>query len=364
MTPSLSVVMPVYNEAEHLRETTDALVAAVEASPFTPDVVLVDDGSTDGSADVVRERLRDRLPLRVLTQANSGRFDARRAGVEAAAGEWVLLLDGRVRVARDALAFVEEKLSPARAVWTSHVEVEADGDPYGIFWKLIAELAWSDYFADPRETSFGSADFDRFPKGTTCLLVPRDVMLDAIHAFDSRYADIRSANDDTPLLRWIAGRMPINIAPGFSCVYRPRSTFGAFVRHSVHRGVVFVDGHGRPESRFFPVVLAFYPVSALLAARALRRPSTLVSAALASSSAAAAVGLAKGRTPLEVASLALLAPVYGAAHGIGMWRGLALMLAQRARLRAGASAGDVEEPGFDGGGDGVPGNGRQPGLES
>src|SRR5919201_3705858 len=47
---SLSVVIPVFNEASHLGDTMDHLVAAIETSGFDAEVIVVDDGSTDGSA--------------------------------------------------------------------------------------------------------------------------------------------------------------------------------------------------------------------------------------------------------------------------------------------------------------------------
>jgi glycosyltransferase involved in cell wall biosynthesis len=324
-TSSLSVVMPIRNEAADLPATIDALVTVVDGSGFDAELVLVDDGSTDGSAHVAREAVADRLPFRALSQENRGRFQARRAGVDAATGEWVLLLDGRVRIRCDALAYVHDRIHDGSRVWTAHVEVDTDGNPYGEFWKLLAELAWTDYFDDPHETSFGVEEFDRFPKGTTCFLAPRALLAEAIDAFRSSYADSRHANDDTPLIRWMSQREPINISPRFACDYRPRTTLSAFVRHSFHRGIVFLDGHGRRESSFFPVAVAFYPVSMLLAFSALRRPRIAAQAAVATGLAGAALGVARRRTASEIRTLALLAPIYAAAHGAGMWRGLALL---------------------------------------
>lgn len=329
MSATLSVVMPVHDEAQHLPTTLDALVDAVARSDFDAELVLVDDGSSDGSADVARTALGDRLPLRVVSQPNRGRLLARRAGLEAAAGEWALLLDGRVRIRPGALAFAQCRFPDGARVWTADVEVETRDNPYGTFWKLLAELAWPDYFEHPRETSFGPDEFDRYPKGTTCFLAPRALLLEATEAFRSRYPDARHANDDTPLLRWIAERERIHVAPDFACSYRPRSTLVTFVRHSVHRGVVFLDGHGRRESRFYPAAVAFFPVSAALAAAAWRRPALVPLAAASTSLAAAGFGLARRRTAEEVRSLALLAPVYAVAHGLGMWRGL--LLSARAR---------------------------------
>ena len=70
-------------------------------------MILVGDGSTDGSAKIVQAALDERLPLTVVHQANRGRFQARRIGIESARYEMLLLLDGRVRIDRNALAFVE-----------------------------------------------------------------------------------------------------------------------------------------------------------------------------------------------------------------------------------------------------------------
>ena len=326
MSETLTVVLPVYNEADHIPATVDALVEAVRRSDFDADVVLVDDGSTDGSAARASDALAGRLPLRIVSQSNRGRFLARSAGVEAAQGEWILLLDARVRIHANALAFAASRVADGARVWTSDVEVEARGNPYGTFWRLLAELAWPAYFENPRETSFAAEDFDLYPKGTTCFLVPRTLLLDAIGAFRTRYSDPRYANDDTPLLRSIATRERINIAPGFGASYRPRTTLRSFVRHSLHRGTVFLDGHGRRESRFYPVAVAFFPVSALLALAASRKPSLVPLAAVSTSLTAALLGLARHRSGPEVASLALLAPVYAVAHGLGMWRGLVLSL--------------------------------------
>lgn len=334
MTPKLSVVMPAYNEASYLPATIDALVEAVERSGLDAELIVVDDGSTDDSAAVADRAAAGRLPVRVITQPNSGRFAARRAGVEAATAELVLLLDSRVTLEPGGLEFLGPRLEAGQRVWTGHVDVAADGNPYAVFWKLLAELAWDHYFAHPRTVEFGADTFDRFPKGTGCFVVPRLLLLDAITAFQSKYAEARYANDDTPLLRWIAERGPIHISPQFSATYAPRTRFDTFVRHSFRRGIVFVDGHGRPESRFFGVAVAFYPASALFCVAAIRRPVLAPLAGVAVGAAAAALALRRRRPAFEVASLAALAPVYGVAHGAGMWRGLGLLV--RNRLTSGA----------------------------
>lgn len=333
MTLSLSVVIPVHNEAEHLPRTIDALVEAIEQSDFEAELVLVDDGSTDRSAEVVRSTVSRRLPLTVLEQPNSGRFAARRSGLEAAKGDWVLLLDARVRLERTSLESVCKVLTERERVWNGHVQVETEGNPYGAFWDVLAKLAWREYFDHPRRASFASENFDHYPKGTGCFLAPREALLDAIAAFDSYYSNQRFVSDDTGLIRWLAERERIHITPEFACRYSPRTTLRSFLRQAVYRGSTFVDGHARPESRFFLPAVAFFPISVTLALLALRRPTIVPALAAATAVAAGGLAAAGGHPRFESVSFGLLAPVYAVAHGAGMWRGGLMLLVERARGR-------------------------------
>ena len=321
MRHALSVVMPVHNEAGDLPATIGALLTAIDRSGFDAELIVVDDGSTDRSAAIASEAAERRVPLRIISQPNAGRFTARRVGTEAAHAELVLLLDGRVRVAPDALAFAHARVEAGETVWTAHVHVQSAGNLYGLFWQLLAELAWFDYFRRPRTVSFGVEDFDRYPKGTTCFLAPRTLLESAFAGFRSQYGDVRLANDDTPILRSIAAHERIHISPEFACTYSPRTTVMSFFRHAVRRGIVFVDGHGKPESRFFPYVVAFFPLSAALAVGAVKRPLLLPVALAGCGAAAAAYGARVGRPPRDLQTLAVVTPLYALGHGLGMWRG-------------------------------------------
>lgn len=85
--PRLSVVIPCFNAARFLDE---ALASVFAQGIDDLEVVLVDDGSTDGSAEVAR---RHDPRVRVLAQANAGIAAARNAGVAAARGGWLAFLD-------------------------------------------------------------------------------------------------------------------------------------------------------------------------------------------------------------------------------------------------------------------------------
>jgi teichuronic acid biosynthesis glycosyltransferase TuaG len=84
-----SVVVPVYNSERFLMDT----VRSVYEQTIVPgEVILVNDGSTDGTPRVLDE-LRRQYPLTVITKANGGEASARNAGIEAAQGEFLAFLD-------------------------------------------------------------------------------------------------------------------------------------------------------------------------------------------------------------------------------------------------------------------------------
>src|SRR5438309_327620 len=90
--PSLSIVIPVFNEPDWITRSVERVATAVASSRWTdPEVVIVDDGSTDETGTIV-DKLQAAVPIRVIHTPNRGRLEARRTGIEAARGEYILLL--------------------------------------------------------------------------------------------------------------------------------------------------------------------------------------------------------------------------------------------------------------------------------
>src|SRR6185437_3596152 len=93
----ISVVIPTYNRA-HLIE---AAIESVFAQKYPKlEIIVVDDGSVDGTADTVQTLIkrvgsnsRKRPEIRYLYQPNMGQSRARNAGIAAARGDWIAFLD-------------------------------------------------------------------------------------------------------------------------------------------------------------------------------------------------------------------------------------------------------------------------------
>ena len=123
--PLISVVIPCYNQARFLGE---AITSALDQNYSSLEVIVVDDGSEDDTAEVA-----GRYPqVRCIRQANRGLAAARNRGLEASRGEYVLFLDSDDRLAAGAVAVGAESLDsrPDCAFVSGHYSlIDAEGLP-------------------------------------------------------------------------------------------------------------------------------------------------------------------------------------------------------------------------------------------
>ncbi len=93
--PDLSVVAPVYNEAGNVAELARRIVAAVEPVTTRFEVICVDDGSVDGTAEALAELHKADPRIRVISLSrNFGHQQALTAGLDHASGELIVTMDG------------------------------------------------------------------------------------------------------------------------------------------------------------------------------------------------------------------------------------------------------------------------------
>ncbi|MEU6589745.1 bifunctional polysaccharide deacetylase/glycosyltransferase family 2 protein [Streptomyces sp. NPDC046881] len=107
VTEPVSVIVPAYNESAGI----EAAVRSLLASDHPVEIIVVDDGSTDGTADLV-ESLH--LPVRVIRQSNSGKPAALNAGLAAATFDLVVMVDGDTVFEPDTVRTIVQPFADAR----------------------------------------------------------------------------------------------------------------------------------------------------------------------------------------------------------------------------------------------------------
>ena len=86
--PEISVIIPFYNRKEYIREALESILC----QDFRDiEIIAVDDGSVDGSAQIFKEF--GQFPIHLISQENQGAASARNAGVQAAKGRFITFLD-------------------------------------------------------------------------------------------------------------------------------------------------------------------------------------------------------------------------------------------------------------------------------
>jgi glycosyltransferase involved in cell wall biosynthesis len=91
----VSVVVPIYNEVESLVPLLEAIASVMQAQPLTYEIVCVDDGSSDGTTDLLRAQSTIRQDTRaVILRRNYGQTAAMAAGFNFAQGKVIVTLDG------------------------------------------------------------------------------------------------------------------------------------------------------------------------------------------------------------------------------------------------------------------------------
>ena len=90
--PTLSIVVPIFNEAVRLEGTLPRFVSYLQQAPFTSELVVVDDGSADGTAQIAAGLVPGGIG-RVLEEPHRGKGSAVRAGMRASRGRFRIFMD-------------------------------------------------------------------------------------------------------------------------------------------------------------------------------------------------------------------------------------------------------------------------------
>ncbi len=133
----ISIVVPVYNVFEYLNRCVRSLL---EQTYSNLEIILIDDGSTDGSGGLCDELASSDPRIKVIHQKNAGLSGARNTGLDNASGEYIFFCDSDDFLSKDALYYMHEKLCRDNA------DIVACGFSH----------VWDDYFETGREEIFTS----------------------------------------------------------------------------------------------------------------------------------------------------------------------------------------------------------------
>jgi glycosyltransferase involved in cell wall biosynthesis len=109
--PLISIIIPAYNAERWLRESCDSVLSQTYRNL---ELIVVDDGSHDGTYDILEDIAKEHSEVRVIHTENGGVCRARNTGLDAARGEYITFLDADDLMVNDALeklygAIIENK---------------------------------------------------------------------------------------------------------------------------------------------------------------------------------------------------------------------------------------------------------------
>ncbi|AEV70621.1 glycosyltransferase family 2 protein [Acetivibrio clariflavus] len=178
----ISVVIPMYNSRETIVDALNSIKNQT-AINYICEIIVVNDGSTDDSLEIVKEYAQQNpdLTIKILNKANGGVSSARNRGIELASGDWIALLDSDDE-------WLPRKIEVQIGIISQSPEIDFLGGPFNgeelrILWKKIDTL----YKASVRDICIKN-----FPQPSTVIFKKK--IYDEIGGFDETQNYCEDAN--------------------------------------------------------------------------------------------------------------------------------------------------------------------------
>lgn len=250
----VSVVVPVFNEGQLIASCIQSLLEQNLAKERY-EIIVVDDGSSDETPQVLAKfRLEGKIKV-VTFIKNRGRIVARKAGAEEASHGNILFIDSRCIAGKDLLSEMLKKGYQPLIAGQIHARGESQANPC----HRVIDLFRLKYYLvglSSKAHLINAKNFKRSPKGTTCLLIRRDLFLKNLPQKTGRYV-----NDDTRILQKVVKQKPILRYTNLSVNYQPRETPKQILQHLFYRGPRFADYYfssGGPYRDLFVMVFSIF----------------------------------------------------------------------------------------------------------
>lgn len=247
-----TVVIPAYNTEETIGACLAALVEQ-EGVTLNRDytIILVNDGSTDSTLDIAK-----RFPIGIVNmRENSGRLAARLEGARIAMTSLILFVDSRVVMARNVVAHIVGLPANECFLYDIQEPEKHELDWFNRAFHLIRARYYTD--SDGPRSTIDKSNFKRSRKGTTAILINRDIFID----INSRI-DPNRISDDTLLFYHLVyvlnGKLRVSDKPLGK--YHPRKKPSRILSWLFFRGSLFADFYlvkgGYYHTKFILLLLA------------------------------------------------------------------------------------------------------------
>lgn len=234
---TFSVVAPVFDEVETLRDFYDRVRAAMDAIGEPWELILVDDGSADGSSDIIRELALDDVRVRpVLFSRNFGHQIAVTAGMDFSRGQAVVIIDSDLQDPPELISELAEKWREGYEVVYA-VRTEREGESWfkrataAAFYRIINRITEVEIPPDAGdfrlldrtvvEALKKMREHHRFPRAMTAWVGFRQI------GIPYKRAARRAGETKYPFRKML--RLAINAVTGFSYFPLQLATFFGFI---------------------------------------------------------------------------------------------------------------------------------------
>lgn len=212
--PLVSVITPCYNQGKYLAEAIDSVLAQTYTNW---ELFIVDDGSTDNSAEVAKAYATKDTRIHYIYQSNSGPSAARNYGVRESKGKYIHFLDGDDKLSARCVELAVEHMEshPDTEVFYSRARYfGVRNDEFVIRWTNYADLLCANYIA--------------------CCCMVRRIGFDRIGGFDEQ---MRGYEDWEFFIRLLYGRSNVYQHPDVLFYYRITNSQTNVNAQAAKRGV-------------------------------------------------------------------------------------------------------------------------------
>lgn len=227
--PTFSVIIPLYNKEDYIAETINSVLAQTYED-F--EVIVVDDGSTDGGPQLVRESFDDSR-ITLISKSNGGVSSARNTGIQYAKGRYVAFLDGddlwRIDHLSTLMSLIEKGEKRVGIYCTGYNLLHNDATICGISAENVdcVLISSRDFFrTGGRYPGYGTMHF--VSSSSVCI---NKQILTEIGGFDTRI----SHGEDTDLWRRVAMRYSLFFCTKQTALYRVGTANNSFVNKNVRQ---------------------------------------------------------------------------------------------------------------------------------